>query len=134
MTTRDTAGDLLPQLGKLLESLPCDYAEARVSMGESTSIALSGDEVESISSGESRGGSLRVFNRGAWSFCSFSDLSEIPSRAESLLRRSARLAGTSPGLFRAKPVRVRYATNTVVPCVDVPFDEKYELIRRYNET
>ena len=49
MTKRDTAVDLLPQLGKLLESLPCDYAQARVSMGESNSIALSVDEVESIS-------------------------------------------------------------------------------------
>ncbi len=133
MTTRDTAGDILPQIGKLLESLPCDYAEARLSTGETTTITLSGDEVESISSGESRGGSLRLFNRGAWSFCSFSDLSEIPSRAESLLRRSARLTGTAPGLFRAKPVRVMYATKAEVPCVDVTFDEKYELIRRYNE-
>lgn len=133
MTTRDTAGDLLPQLGKLLESLPCDYAEARVSMGESTSIVLSGNEVESISSGESHGGSLRVFNRGAWSFCSFSDIGEIPSRAESLLRRSARLTGTAPGLFRAKPVQVVYATNTEIPFIDIPFDEKFALIRRYNE-
>ncbi|HPX31860.1 MAG TPA: DNA gyrase modulator, partial [Smithella sp.] len=81
MTLRNAARNMLPQLEKLLESIPCDYAEARLTIGESTAIALSGLEVESISSGESRGGSLRIFDRGAWSFCSFNDFAEIPSRA-----------------------------------------------------
>lgn len=133
MTLRNAARNMLPQLEKLLESIPCDYAEARLTIGESTAIALSGLEVESISSGESRGGSLRIFDRGAWSFCSFNDFAEIPSRAESLLRRSARLAGAAPGLCRSRPIIARYSTKTEVPCDDVPFDEKFELVRRYNE-
>ncbi|HSV96906.1 MAG TPA: TldD/PmbA family protein [Spirochaetota bacterium] len=132
MTINATSRELLLQLQSVISSLPCDYAEARVALNESTGIALSGDEVDSISSGESRGGSIRMFNRGAWSFGSFNDLSGIPARAGALLRRSVALAGTAPGVFSSKPVVAQYATRPARPCGDVSFDEKFGLMRRYN--
>ncbi|RPI88828.1 MAG: hypothetical protein EHM32_13460, partial [Spirochaetales bacterium] len=77
MTINASPRELLLHLQSVIGSLSCDYAEARVALNESTGIALSGEEVDSISSGDSCGGSIRIFNRGAWSFASFNDLSEI---------------------------------------------------------
>ncbi len=132
MTINATPRELLLHLQSVVGSLPCEYAEARVALNESTGIALSGDEVDSISSGDSCGGSIRIFNRGAWSFASFNDLSGIPSRAGALLRRSAMLAGTAPGIFRSKPVVAHFATRPARACGLVSFDEKFGLMRRYN--
>ncbi len=133
MTITANPEELLLHLQSVVGSLSCDYAEARVALNESTGIALSGDEVDSISHGDSRGGSIRVFNRGAWSFGSFNDLSEIPARAAALLRRSAMLGGTAPGISGARPVAAHFATRPVRSCAEIPFDEKFGLMRRYNE-
>ena len=132
MTIDAIPGELLLHLQSVINSLPCDYAEARVALNESTMIALSGEEVDSISSGDSCGGSIRIFNRGAWSFGSFNDLSGIPARARALLRRSAMLAGSAPGVFRSKPVVAHFTTRPVRPCGSVSFDEKFSLMLGYN--
>ena len=57
----------------ILNSINAEYSEIRISDSSATSIVLSGDHVESLSSGETAGGSIRILKNGGWGFISFND-------------------------------------------------------------
>jgi TldD protein len=125
---------LADRMGDLAAKLDCDYAEVRLAAGSSVNISLSGDEVETFSAGDSIGGSVRVLKRGSWSFVSFNNVAE----AESFLKKGILLAEILPreGGTRVKgsaAARLRSSTDCSLPLDRVSLDEKFHLIRKYND-
>jgi TldD protein len=127
-------GDIKKLASSILGSLRCQYAEIRVSSGLSTSISLSGKEIEAMASGESAGGSVRVLHDGAWGFVSFNDMAAM----EQCARRACELARAvsvreRSSVLGAPPASGNFATPAVRDHREVPLEEKFRLILAYND-
>jgi len=110
-----------------------DYAEARVHRGLGTSVSYVGRELETIGESTALGGCVRVLVNGAWGFCSFNDIAEMP-RFVRMARDQARLIGG--GSARLAPVAPQSGHFAAAPKEDpakVTLAEKEALCRRYNE-
>jgi TldD protein len=117
----------------LLSGCGCDYAEIRLSGGGGTTISLSGDQVDAISSGETIAGSVRLLRDGAYAFISFNDLNGIEyffKRCLEISQSAARRMKTKMRAYRA--VIERYATDEEKNTAGIPLDEKFNLINSYN--
>ena len=66
----------------ILPDLPCEYAEIRLSSSLSTVIVISGDQIDTFTSGDSIGGSIRILNieRPSCSHCPTCELMVAMSR------------------------------------------------------
>ncbi|PKL39776.1 MAG: hypothetical protein CVV44_06020 [Spirochaetae bacterium HGW-Spirochaetae-1] len=125
--------DLLQTGRDALSGLSCEYAEIRISCGSGTSISLSGDDIDSFSTGESIGGSVRVLKDGAWGFVSFNDFSEIKRFARRAMELALQIAGSEKSSVAPYgPVRRRFSTGAGKNINDISIDEKFQLIRSYN--
>ncbi|MBP7737613.1 MAG: TldD/PmbA family protein [Spirochaetes bacterium] len=117
----------------LLSVCPCEFAEIRLSASTGTSISLSGEQVETFSSGDTVGGSVRVLNNGAWGFISFNDLSDIERHFRQGIAISSSLGLTEKTrIRRANAVRKHFATTMGKNFTRIPLDEKFRLISGYN--
>jgi TldD protein len=125
--------DLVTEVNSVLSKLSCDYAEVRISAGTTTAIILSDESVDTMSSGESIRGSVRVLNNGSWGFVSFNDLREFERFAERGVEISSRIEREQKtGIIAYKPIRFRYKTPVVKDFSQIPLDEKFNLTDRYN--
>ncbi len=119
---------------KILSSLECDYAEIRCAAGSTTSISFAGNQVEEVMTGNSVGGSVRVYHRGAWGFVSFNSLDSMSEYA----KRALHLASLFPGEKRdpfvsGSPVHLSKKTTVTTPLDQVDLDTKVSLISGYND-
>ncbi|OHD71219.1 MAG: hypothetical protein A2W19_10580 [Spirochaetes bacterium RBG_16_49_21] len=117
----------------LLSGCGCEYAEIRLSSGKGTAISLSGDQTDTVSSGETIGGSVRVLSDGALSFISFNDLSRI----EYFFTRGLDVSGTmrprrKTRIRSCKPVRKKFYTKQKKDICALSLEEKFNLISSYN--
>ena len=80
----------LPAARSLLSAVRCEYAEIRLSESDGTTISLSGEQVETFSSGVTIAGSVRVLCNGVWGFVSFND----PGRLERHFSRALEIASS----------------------------------------
>lgn len=123
----------ITEMRGVLASLNYEYAELRASSSSGNSIALSGDQIDSISAGVVGGGSVRVFDRGNWIFVSFNSFDEIAGIKSKLESYSKPLLGlSSVKLAKGKPSAIKKITGQKVPLDSISFDEKMELAKRYN--
>lgn len=119
---------------KILESSPCDYAEIRLSSSVGTGISLSGENVDSFTIGESVAGSVRVLKNGSWGFSTFNDLSMLERFFTSAVRSASIVSPAEKSTIAAGvPVRGEYKTAALRDFTDISPDEKYALLRRYND-
>ncbi len=128
--------NIRPHPGKIISSLKCDYAEIRFSSGAGTSILFSGKTVDSVKSGGSSGGSVRVLKNGAWGFVSFNDISVMESSARRCLEMASMIhagPGERSAIKPAGPLTGSYSDTMAEDFTSIPFDEKFSLIRGYNE-
>jgi predicted Zn-dependent protease len=129
-----TSEDFIREISSVISKLNCDYAESRVSRSKTTLIVLSGESVDTISSGESISGSVRILNKGSWGFVSFNDLRDIERFARRCLEITTKIAGEEhSGIISSQPVRLRYTTPVVKDFTNRSLDEKLELSRHYND-
>ncbi len=131
---RDGLDKALGRARTLLSSCPCEYAEIRLSASTGTTIALSGAQVETFSSGDTIGGSVRVLNNGAWGFISFNDLDGI----EGCFRRGLEISSSltlreKSRIRRSAAVRRSFATPMKRDFTGVSLEEKFNLISAYNK-
>ncbi len=125
--------DLLTEVDSVLSKLSCDYAEVRISAGTTTAIILSGESVDTMSSGESIRGSVRVLNNGSWGFVSFNDLRDFERFAKRGVEISSRIEREQKtGIVAYKPIRFRYKTPVVKDFSQIPLEEKLNLADKYN--
>ncbi|HDP80745.1 MAG TPA: TldD/PmbA family protein [Spirochaetes bacterium] len=124
---------LIDRLAEKILNLPCDYAEARIAAGLSTTIVLSNDQVDMISAGDFIGGSVRVLVRGRWGFVSFNDIdSAIPAADRALTLAGKILENRDTGILHAGPLAVTGTTVMETDFRAVPLEQKFELLNSYN--
>lgn len=117
----------------VISRIPCSYAEIRLSASDRTAISLSGNNVDSVSSGSGLAGSIRIFDNGSWSFVTFNDIKNIAQYAEKVKQVSSRLDKRhDTGLVRSEPVTVHTQTACQKELTSIPLEQKFELIHSYN--
>lgn len=118
---------------RLLESAGCEFAEIRFSSGVGTVISLSGDNVDSLSSGETLAGSVRVLKNGSWGFATFNDISSIERFfASALTAASVASPDEKSRVAASKPAVAEFRTEPVESVNSISLEEKFELIKGYN--
>lgn len=118
---------------RLLESAGCEFAEIRFSAGVSTVISLSGENVDSLTSGETLAGSVRVLKNGSWGFATFNDISSLERFFESAVTAaSVASPDEMTRVASSRPAVAEFRTEPVQSINSVPLDEKFELIKGYN--
>jgi TldD protein len=130
---RDSLETAVARARSLLSACPCEFAEIRFSASTGTSLSLSGKQVETFSSGDTIGGSVRVLNNGAWGFISFNDLAEI----ENHIRRGVSISSSlsikeKTRIRRSGAVRRDFTTPMEKDFTRIPLEEKFDLISAYN--
>ncbi len=119
---------------KLISSAPCEYADIRLSLSEGTGISLSKDNIESVSSSDSVGGSVRILKNGAWGFSTFNDIGNLEKYFKAALRSAMMVNPAEKSLAAAgQGRRASFKTASIRPAESVTLDEKFELINSYNK-
>ena len=128
-----TIDELIYRAGKAIENISCDYAEIKVSSGVATAISLSGDSIDSMSSGNSTGCSVRLLKDGAWGFVSFNNVEDIEQNVKKAFDAASVLSLTEKSaVFRMPAVKKHFSTTCVKPPQKISIDEKFNLIQKYN--
>ncbi len=119
---------------KILEASSCDYAEIRLSSSVGTGISLSGENVDSFTIGESVAGSVRVLKNGSWGFSTFNDLSMLERFFAGAVSSASLVSPVEKSIIaRGTSLRGEYKTEFKRNFMDVTPDEKYTLLKRYND-
>lgn len=119
---------------KILESSNCDYAEIRLSSSIGTGISLSGENVDSFTTGESVAGSVRVLKNGSWGFSTFNDLSMLERFFAGAVSSAELVPPVEKSVIaRGIPLTGEFNTPAERNFMDVTPDEKFTLIKRYND-
>ncbi len=118
----------------LIGSIAADYAEIRLAENVSSSILISGENTESVTSGESVGGSIRVLKNGGWGFISFNDFSGIEKNAARCVEIAETAGGgNGRGVAGSRPVKEEFSGSYKKDFREISLDEKFSLISSYNE-
>lgn len=119
---------------KILESAAADFAEIRLASSTGTGISLSGENVESFTTGESISGSVRVLINGAWGFSTFNELSMLEKYFRSAMLSASLICPEEKTFIGQYPVlHGEYNTVPVRNFMDITPEEKYTLVKKYND-
>ena len=113
---------MLDRALSLFRKFKIDYGEFREERDFSTSISLR-DRETSVSSGESRGISVRMLLLGSWGFASTDDLSKV----EEIFKKAYGLAKISKGKSRVEidpSLSGKHKTKTKIPLEDIGVEDK----------
>lgn len=125
--------DVRIRTARLMDAPGCDYAEIRTSATLSTVVVLSGDEIDTISSGESIGGSIRVLVKGAWGFVSFNRLDLLEQSFRRAVDMASAITGGGKTALRSAPsLNGDFFAGLGPEHREAPLEEKVQLIRGYN--
>jgi len=125
---------MLDTLRKLLESISCDYADARYHRRESLVISVAKGELEEAASSEISGVGIRVLKNGAWGFASVNSTADDDlRRALESAERSAIISSRSrrqrvEGLADAKLASGRFVTEERKPLSDISIEDKMKMV------
>lgn len=123
------------EIKKVLEKSNSEFAEIHIENIKLTSFALSNSEIEKIETREIIRGNIRVLKNGQWGFVAFNNIDSL----EDYLRVAENQADTisiyvkeKRKISRYKAVKAYYKTECKINPLDIPLDEKYSLVRRYD--
>ncbi|MBN1499023.1 MAG: TldD/PmbA family protein [Spirochaetes bacterium] len=123
----------IEEIRRILMSLNCEFADVRFTTADSSSIVLSNDEIENMGSGISQAGSIRIFDKGRWSFTSFNDFSGFEKFARAGMENIGYMSpDAAKGLMSALPLKMNKVTDVQIDFTSVGIDEKYQMLCRYN--
>jgi TldD protein len=126
--------EIFKKAKSLMEKVTADYAEIRLAENVSNSILISGEKVESVTSGDSVGGSIRVLKNGGWGFISFNDFSTLEKNALRCMEIAEMVSGeNSRGVVSRGPVKETFSGSFKKDFREISIDEKFNLISRYND-
>ncbi|MFC1669592.1 TldD/PmbA family protein [Spirochaetota bacterium] len=130
---KEITREVSDRIKSIIASQKCDYCEIRLSSSFSTSIVLSGEVVDSISSGEFVGGSARILNNGGWGFVSFNNLDDI----EKFARRGIDISSNvdfqeKSGVIKSVPIKQHFKTPKNIDFNEISIEEKFNLMQGYN--
>lgn len=119
---------------QLVASGGLDFAEIRLSAGSGTSISLSGENTDAVTSADSVAGSVRVLKNGSWGFATFNDLASIERFFKSAVNSASMVTPRVKSVIAAgSPVTGTFTTGVSTDFNHVSIDEKFELISGYNK-
>ncbi|HRX14836.1 MAG TPA: TldD/PmbA family protein [Spirochaetota bacterium] len=123
----------ISSLKGLVDSAGTDYAEIRISEIDKTIFSLRGDSVETVSSGISLAGSVRIFDRGNWTFLSFNSIEEVQNHLLRAKELSMKLPAQKKELKKqSKPVSIRKKSSPVIDFAEITPEQKFALCNEYN--
>jgi len=118
---------------KLLSNLSCDFAEIRLSSGVNSIISLSKSATDSISTGETIAGSVRVLKKGSLAFVTFNDILNVENFLKRALESSEKINQSESTVFyKMDSMCMEHRTSAEIDFDDVSMDEKFDLLSRYN--
>jgi len=118
---------------RLVDSGGFDFAEIRLSSGSGTSISLSGENTEAVTSGDAIAGSVRVLKNGSWGFSTFNDLSSLERFFRSAVSSASLVVPNAKSAIRnSRPVTGKFTTAVNRDFESVSVDEKFEQLEAYN--
>ncbi|MFQ5862269.1 MAG: TldD/PmbA family protein [Candidatus Brocadiales bacterium] len=117
---------------RALKAAKADYLEIRVQEGNSTNINYVGKELEAISEGNSRGGSVRALVNGGWGFAAFNDVENLPDYARTAVEQARLLGGGDSSLAPAPVTTDRTKLDVELDPEDISLDDKHSLCQKYN--
>ncbi len=119
---------------ELLSGCDCEFAEIRLNKSTGTSIVISGEQTDSLSSGEAVSGSARTLKDGSWGFVSFNTIEELEAHFNRAREIALQVGGDEPSRVVSRPpVRMSFSTDVSRDIREVPFEEKFSLITAYND-
>jgi TldD protein len=131
---REIDSAYISRVKDVIARVTSSYVEIRISSSKNNTIVLSDKHIDTVSTGTSIGGSIRIFHKGAWGFASFSRLDDIETIAEHALEFSKKLEQqTQTALLPAKKIVMHKKTEKKKDFATISFDEKFALISRYND-
>ncbi|MDA3901116.1 MAG: TldD/PmbA family protein [Spirochaetes bacterium] len=117
-----------------LNKIQCDYAEIRLSSTDKTVLSLRGESIETVSSGISLAGSVRMFDRGNWTFVSFNSPDDIALYIARAKELSLKLRAQPLNRIKSTAaVKVRKKIESQIDFSSVSLDEKFKLCDEYNK-
>ena len=123
----------ISSLKEYIDSVGSDYAEIRLSEIDKTVFSLRGDSVETVSSGISLAGSVRIFDRGNWTFVSFNCIDDVRNHLLRAKELSSKLPAQKKGVIKqAKPVSLRKKSSSVIDFSGITAEQKFALCNEYN--
>ncbi len=131
---KDKYEQIIAKGRKLLADIPCRFAEIRLAAGTGTSISLAGDQIDVFTSGDTIGGSVRVLHRGAWGFTSFNDMASLETMVLRAREIAEEIGADEPaGVIKLPPIEKNYEITFEEDFRSIPLEEKYQLIKTYND-
>ncbi len=125
---------ILARAKSLLAGCGCEYAEIRLSSGSGTFISLSGNQIDTVSSGQTVGGSVRMLCNGAFSFIFFNDMAQIEHFFKRGIQVSRLMKTKTKTKIRSyKPVIKKFRTEKAKDVGSISLEEKFKLISSYNK-
>ncbi|NLV68093.1 MAG: TldD/PmbA family protein [Spirochaetes bacterium] len=119
---------------ELVSSGSFDFAEIRLSSGRGTSISLSGENTDAVTSADSVAASVRVLKNGSWGFATFNDLSSVEKFFRSAVNSASIVVPkVKSGISTGKAVTGKFSTKVSRDFNTVSIDEKFELLNGYNK-
>ena len=117
----------------ILRNISCEFAEIRLSSSASTTIVLSGADIDAMSAGSTIAGSARILNNGAWGFVSFNNLDDIETfikKADAISKQLSPLQKTE--LYPYEAIKKDFSTTFEIDFRGISIDEKFNLTKSYN--
>ena len=113
--------------------LSCEYAEARIESSVFTTIALSKNQIDTLSAGSAAGGSVRILKNGNWVFITFNSIRDI----ERFIQKGAQLSESviCAGTHFIKPsqaVTAAYCSPAIKKLHNISIEQKLSLAQSYN--
>ncbi len=118
---------------RALKAAKADYLEIRVREGNATSINYVGKELETISEGDSRGGSVRALVNGGWGFAAFNDVENLADYARAAVEQATLSGGGDASLAPVPPTIDHVKPQVKSDPRDIPLDGKHDLCKKYND-
>jgi TldD protein len=119
-------------LAQVIAKTEADYIEARLEINQSSYLTYKGRELETVGRAKSLGGNIRVLVNGGWGFVTFNNLSDLRDNVSLAIKQAKMIGHEESVIVRGEPVVDTISGKGMKNPVEIPIQEKKELLDRYN--
>ncbi len=115
-----------------ISDLKADFCDLRFEETHGTSIVISNEGIEEVASKDSKGGIVRVLDKGGMAYSSFNMIDDLKNAILSA-QKSAKLLSTRSkvDLTRFQAIKDKIATKYMIDPLSISLDEKVKLCQEY---
>ncbi len=119
-------------LAQVIAKTEADYIEARLETNQSSYLTYKGRELETVGRTKSLGGNIRALVNGGWGFVTFNNLSNLRDNVLLAIKQAKMIGHEESVIVRGEPVVDTISDKRMKNPVEIPIQEKKELLDRYN--